>query len=299
MSKFVWGTFSVKDHRRPDAFVAEVMLYDRLVIPIPPDAKERLRWERRGWEPERLDMLLQILGDRAYTVEWDIERQATWRNHYEAGSELAHNLGDWAFQATRNVLTQGLPPHVTGIQVVPSYTSLDELRKDISLRNDQEGTLPVYGGAAVAILGHEFLVPDDPRCTHEQLIREAVDLSSDPAFRRKRDSFWHWQRKFFNDQSITDQSAIVAAIEEMRDLLDEEKKAVRKMRIHTGVQFACLIGSITLGVLAGPLTPIALGGAFLSVGQFAADRMLSNRDENVDKPVALLRDTRRHFGWER
>jgi hypothetical protein len=32
----LWGTFSVKDHLRERAFVAEVLLYDRLVIPRPP-----------------------------------------------------------------------------------------------------------------------------------------------------------------------------------------------------------------------------------------------------------------------
>ena len=36
MGKQVWGTFSVKDHCDPGAFVAEVMLYDRLVIPNHP-----------------------------------------------------------------------------------------------------------------------------------------------------------------------------------------------------------------------------------------------------------------------
>jgi hypothetical protein len=52
MSKQVWGTYSVKDHCDPNAFVAEVMLYDRLVIPVPPDDKERARWRKAGWQPE-------------------------------------------------------------------------------------------------------------------------------------------------------------------------------------------------------------------------------------------------------
>ncbi len=71
MSKQVWGTFSVKDHCDPSAFVAEVMLYDRLVIPRPPDERERSRWSEVGWHPDRLDVLLQILGERAYVVDWN------------------------------------------------------------------------------------------------------------------------------------------------------------------------------------------------------------------------------------
>ena len=40
MSRETWATFSVKDHCSEYAFVREVMLYDRLVIPIPPDAED-------------------------------------------------------------------------------------------------------------------------------------------------------------------------------------------------------------------------------------------------------------------
>jgi hypothetical protein len=32
----LWGTFSVGDHLRANSFVAELLLYDRLVVPVPP-----------------------------------------------------------------------------------------------------------------------------------------------------------------------------------------------------------------------------------------------------------------------
>lgn len=35
MAMQVWGTFSVNDHTRPNAFVREVLLFDRLVLPYP------------------------------------------------------------------------------------------------------------------------------------------------------------------------------------------------------------------------------------------------------------------------
>ena len=297
MSKQVWATFSVKDHCDPNAFVAEVMLYDRLVIPIPPDDQERTRWREAGWKPEHLDKLLEILGDRAYTVNWDGERQRRWKAQYEAGAEIAQVAGDWAFAATRTELTQGLPRHVTGIQVITHYTAIAELESDLRLRPTAEGEIPLYGGTALAIIGHEFLVPDDPRWTHEDLLREAVDLSSERTSRRKRASFWRWQREFLTDQGITDQSAIRDAFEEMQDLLEEEKALVRKKWARNGTQFAFLVGSVALGLLGGPLTAVAAGGAFVSVGQFVADRLLDEPNNAADKPVSLLRDIRKHFGW--
>lgn len=299
MGKQVWGAFSVKDHCTPNAFVAEVMLYDRLVIPVPPDDGERARWDEAGWQPARLEQLLDILGERANTVSWDAQRQQQWKNRFEAGTEIAQATGDWAFAATRSELTEGLPRNVTGIQAVTNYTSVQELERDFGLHSAGQGEIPLYGGTAVAVLGHEFLVPDDPRWTHADLLRAAVELSSERAFRRKRTSFWRWHREFLDDMGITDQSAIRDAVEEMHDLLEDEKAVIRRKRIRTGTQFAFLVGSVTLGMLGGPLSAMAVGGAFVSVGNFVADKLLEEPRDDTNKPVALLRDIQKRFGWER
>lgn len=298
MGKQVWGTFSVKDHCDPGAFVAEVMLYDRLVIPIPPDAGERARWDSQHWDPARLDTILEILGDRAFPVKWDASREASWRSRYEAGKSLSKETGKWAFAATRGVLTEGLPGHVTGIQAVANYTSLDDLQGDLGLTPIVPGALHLQMAETVAILGHKFLVPNDPRWTYKELLREAVQLSSERPFRRKRASFWRWQRSFYDDKEvITDTAAVSDAVEEMDDLLEEERALVRKQHIRTGSQFAFLLGSVALGLLGGPLTAVAVGGAFVSVGQFVTDKALEIKSDDVDKPVSLLRDVRKHFGW--
>jgi hypothetical protein len=143
MGKQVWGTFSVRDHCAPGAFVAEVLLYDRLVIPVPPDDQERERWRQEGWQPERLFQLAGILGDRAYLVKWDGDRQASWRNRYEAGKDLARRTGQEAFVATRSELTAGLPRNVTGIQAVANYTSIQELSDDLGLKTAAAGSVPL------------------------------------------------------------------------------------------------------------------------------------------------------------
>ena len=83
----------------------------------------------------------------------------------------------------------------------------------------------------------------------------------------------------------------------MQDLLEDEKAVIRRKNIKTGAQFAFLVSSITLGMLVTPLAPIAIGGAFLSVGKFIVDKLLENPGSDSDKPVSLLRDIRKHFGW--
>ena len=297
MSKQVWGTCSVKDHCDPRAFISEVMLYDRLVVPIPVDDNDRIRWTVNGWDPDRLDKVLEILGKRARTIPWDAEREAKWKKRYDARADIAAGTPDWAFAATRLVLTEDLPRFVTGVQVVSNYITVPEMETEIGLRPAGDNEIPLYGGSAVAIIGHEFFVPDDPNWTYEDLLKEAVELSSDTDAELKRRAFWRWQREFFNDQGITDQSSLDEAVAEMHDLIEREKERIRKKNIVTTLRYAMLAGSVTLGAIGGPLTAVALGTAFVSIGQFVTDRFAEGGIDGVDKPVCLVNDIQKHFGW--
>lgn len=57
----LWGTFSVKDHVKAGAFIAEVLMYDRLVIPIPPqrdaDDKEKTKEAEEEWERWKIEKM--------------------------------------------------------------------------------------------------------------------------------------------------------------------------------------------------------------------------------------------------
>jgi hypothetical protein len=307
MSREVWGTFSVSDHCASKAFVADVMLYDRLVVPVPPrnDQAEWQRWTTNAWNPERQQRLVEILRryDRVKTVEWDVPIQDLWSKRMEAGGMVAQQTAGYAFQATRTVLTMNLPPEVTGVESITAYPSLEEIEADLAIKKENNGVV-LPATAVTAVLGREFLVPDHPKMTDEKLLKEAVSLSSDATFRRKRAQFWRWQREFLGYDVVTDKKAISAAVEEMRELLEEEKSIVRKERIRTVARFAFLVGSVTLGMfgvgMAGvALAPMAkaLGGAFLSVGQFTAESLLKVNDQG-QRAAAMFHDAKRHFGWK-
>jgi hypothetical protein len=294
MAMQVWGTFSVKDHIKPAAFVTDVMLYDRLVIPVPPDDGERARWEKEGWQPGRLDALLLILGDRAVPVKWDQRRQGAWRTRYEAGRGVTQETPDYAFALSRTELTHGLPPHVTGVQAVPSFSSLDEAKTELGLRSPANEQL-VPGGAAVSILAHEFLVPHDPADRKDDCLRAAVEIASDPSYRRKRAAFWRWLREYFDDKNMCHPAAIRDAVEDMEALLDEQREIVRKTGVKTIAKYAFAIGgSIASFAAAGP-TALAFAGSFVSFGGFLADRLITEPEK--PRQVALLHDVRKHFGW--
>jgi len=61
VSRQRWGTFSVRDHVGPQPFAADVLMYERLILPYPADAEERSNWAKSGWEPDRLDAILDLL----------------------------------------------------------------------------------------------------------------------------------------------------------------------------------------------------------------------------------------------
>ncbi len=98
-----WGTFSVADHTLPYAFIADVLLYDKLVIPYPP-ADERKRWIKAGWKPDHLDDLLETLDDhgQARIVLWDSYKQEAFKDRFDAAQGMEQEIS--GYQITRFVL---------------------------------------------------------------------------------------------------------------------------------------------------------------------------------------------------
>ena len=303
MGRETWGTYSVRDHLVPRAFVADVLLYDRLVIPIPPPKpleeheREWTRWENEGWEPQRQMDLLNRVGSLAYPVPWGSTMRGEWERRWIAAKVAGESTTP--YQVTGGVLAAGFPANVTAVSAVATYPSREEFEHNVGLRpiDFEKGRL--YPGTAVcAALGREFLIPDpDDYRSGDDLLDAAVDLAGDSDFRQKRRNFWRWQREFIAD-GVTDQAAIDAAVTEMRELIEEEKGSVHQKKLRTVSMYAFTAASITLGLAGGPLTALAFGSAFLSVARFTADRLLEGQLPESQSSAALFYDARRHFGWD-
>jgi hypothetical protein len=72
--------------------VADVLLYDRLVIPVPPeeDAAERKRWRSRRWRPARQHDLLEILPrEQLIKVPWTGMHRQQWERDHKEQQQLA------------------------------------------------------------------------------------------------------------------------------------------------------------------------------------------------------------------
>jgi hypothetical protein len=200
MSQELWATYSVRDHKnwktdRSTArnLAADIMLYDRLVFPVPEDGRfpensgrpdvrgpvewvsnqaEYDRWKEMEWDPDDQHELLDILTPLTRKVSWNSTLQDKWRS--EAAGLVAQQLPDFAFVATRTLLTRDLPAYVTGVAAVgPAYRTIEEIERELSIRNASERTkLP--GGALATVLGWEFLTPDDDRLSCKKLLEKTV-----------------------------------------------------------------------------------------------------------------------------
>jgi hypothetical protein len=304
MSREVWGTFAINDHCVPHAFVADVMLYDRLVIPVPPDnltQEDKDLWA--GYDVARQQKLLRVLGDRARPVKWDQYRRASWKDRFDAAKSAAGETGPDAFRMSRMELTSGLPPNVTAVESVSTYQSYGEITSALKIKDTEKGML-VAPGAVTAVLGREFLIVDpEKEMDDTEVLKEAVALSSDSSYCRKRANYWRWQREFLNYEVFSDEKDLSAAVEEMHELVDEQNKEIRKSKLRTSSRFAFLVGAVTLGMFGPHMIPVAIspvglavGKAFISVGQFAAERLLQ-AGPGTSSPAALFCDFQKHFGW--
>lgn len=303
----IWGTFSVKDHVREGAFISEVLMYDKLVVPVPPrlgvgSAKDRMtsaqeweRWKMEGWDPARQTQLLGILGKLAMPVEWNRKWQDEWQSTFQksrsnVSEEIARRL---AFIVTGSVLLKLTPAMAEGVVAVTPYDSLEEIKQDLGIQarqftsEDQERSRHLPGSALTAIVGREFLVPEDADKDDFQLLADAVAVAKSDGYREARAALHTWLKKFLASGE-TDVVSIEAAVKDMENHLEALRKASARQKLWTGVR-RCLF----VGKTAAPLAPlpgamaVAVDGA-ISVGQYISNDLLSVPNPGVPHGALFL-----------
>jgi hypothetical protein len=270
MSRETWAVYSVRDHLSPYAFVTDVLLYDRIRVPVPTE-DDLDRWDQQGWKPDRQARLLEVLGDRAQPLEWDEDLRERWKSSFLAASKAAQQTAPDAFKMTRRLLVESLPRQVTGVDTVCAYRGWSELQEDAQLTELAEPTR--NPGLVAAAVAWDFAVPpqieEEPVGMSQELevLAAAIELSSRKDYRRNRRAYWRWAREF-SSGTVTGQAAIDEAVEELEELVDEQHELVHQVWLDRAVRTGFLVGTVTLGLLAGPLTPVAVAGAALGLGQF-------------------------------
>ena len=303
MTRERWGTFSVTDHNHRRAFIADVLLYDRLIIPYPPDDIQRKDWAKAGWAPGRLDWCLDILGDHAIRVPWTQEKREHFKTRYQAGQAARFDTDHLAharethldpLHLTRLLLTQDflpeLPKDVSKVWVMPAYPSLDEFKKDLpfDVEKEQERRQKLQ-----CALSHRFLVPTGIFQSHYRLLKKAVQLADDDDFKGHRADFYKWQ-----EDVIEQDISVENAVKEMEKHLEKLNEIVRKAKIKVYWKFAFTIIPIGLAGIGAVLatSPLAIplfgAGALVSIAKFAKFDRNPEYQVSEHATAVMFHDTR-------
>lgn len=317
MTKELWATYSVIDHLQPRYLALDVMLFDRLVFPVPQKPriegnptqigdviweKDPAAWEHwEQWQPEAQKKVLEVLEPVLRKVHWG-PQNAKSPSFKTASAALADQaLPDYAFRATRTTLTRDLPAHVDGVAAMgPAFRSFAEAETALGLRRiGMRQVLP--GGALSLALGWKFIAPDLQQKGIDDLalLKETVSfVTGDRQFRERRTDFIEHQARFLRSGQ-TDAESVNTAIKNMHELIYEVQDASKKLPLGTILQDVCQVVPIvaTLGAALdnGVGIPLATTAAFCWFAGLSVNEWFTEKPERNHDPSAFIFDARQHF----
>jgi hypothetical protein len=326
MSRLIWGCYSVADHLEPRAFVADLLLYDRLVIPTPSD-DDVARWEER-WDPERQARLLGILGGFAERVEWTEalreQFQSEWSpanaalyiddaSAYGATLGPAQGACEDPYMVSRRIITEQLGGKVAeergDVRAVAVYAKPDRFDREWRLT----GTLPFLRRktraepgalrevATPAVLERQRLaklvvtrlvVPDEGH-SDEEVLRRTVDLVSRNDVWERRAAF-HQLIASLDAERLRDET-VIGEVEDLLNAFNESvRRHTRKQQARLAVQVLTTMEGVA-GLWAPPVT--AAAGPTTAIGEAAIERHWPSDTPQAQQAqlgaVALLAEAQR------
>lgn len=290
-----WGSLSVADHKDVRALVANVLLYDRLVIPMyteSDDRDERAYWETKGWDPDGQLARRKQLGELAVECAWDKNRRQSYIDRYKAALQLnAEANGE---MITRWLLTENkdyqLPPGVNHADVFVAYNSKQSAQEEIPQTKVEFGALNEESRIGL-LIAHDLGVPDIDN--PDVALREAISLAKELEFRNKRADLYDFQMTCLN-RGMSAKAVVSELRDRNRELIEYLKKQGVPLRKKAGFMLAQTLLSAIGGVFIDPLAAI---GGLITIWQFAAiDAHPNMQLPNRLAPVAAFHDIEDKLG---
>jgi hypothetical protein len=271
MSNERWGAFSVIDHIDAAALAADVLLYDRLLLPVPPNKTEADRWQKHAWQPELQKQRLDLLGDLAEPIQWNDDRQRMYEQEMNRLREAGLKVN--GYQLTGMMIAQ----EPRDVDVVGAYHSSVAFHADYPDESDL--SKQAYVGY---LLGQRFAVPKgDP----EEALKKAVKVAKLPEFRGHRLELYDWQRQ------IVEKSLPPAdAVKRMEDLLRNYNLCVEKAVKDVYYKFGFTVAGVILALAGAPASPLTAGGALLTMARFAKMDTKPAINAGPNAPAAMFHD---------
>ena len=329
MSRQLWGCYAVNDHLQHNAFVADVLLFERLVIPVPPqNDPESLQPWKENWQSDEQRKLLDILGGIAYEVPWSSVLRDKFQEEWSASlatnqldmladeeRRFPGNVSPEAAIVSRTLVSKDLAEKVLDqpdVQALAVYADPLKFDKEwyfsskwpfAGRRKWAVADKPYYEvekaepadeyGLAKLLVAH-FAIPATPGRSGQDLLKEAVDLASEPEMVTWRKGYHAWiadmaPRGLSNETLVREMKEHVSAY---------NAAATRKKRVVVATQSATVLGAsagMSSAIVGGPPLGIAAAFPFAVVGDVVAKRLQGNNPQESIAAGALLAEAAKAF----
>jgi hypothetical protein len=275
-----WGSLSVEDHVDTKALVANVLLYDRLIIPEWTD--DLVRWDAKGWDPGLQRDRVRRLGELAVRRPWNAERRQVFQDRFKQLDAEQRDVEQIAMAISRRILADEPVNEAAGrtVTVVPAYNSKAAAMADFGAEGKAQ-ELTKHGWA----FGRRLALPDIP---DDEALDRAIALSLDPGFRRKRERLFDWQ-----DEARADGWSPDTSVEKLKQYVDEYNAQVAEAsgKVRWRFAFTLFAGAMAF---AGPIG--AAAGFIASLVQFAKLDQRVDIPGAVPQPVLMFHDIENALG---
>jgi hypothetical protein len=306
MSRQLWGCYAVNDHLRPRAFVADVLLFERLVIPVPPQDDDQAQKAWESWEPGKQQKLLKILGGIARQVPWSSKFRHAFAQEWravDAATDLAladearkpafpGGVSPEAAAVTRMLLSKDLTdkvlnqPDVLALAVYADPLNFDKewffsrawpfvghRRRPVPDQPafEVETAAPVDEYGLAKMLVACLAIPEEPGFSDEDMLKKAVDIAGESDMIDWRQSYHAWIADMAH-RGLSNKTLV----REMNELIKAYNSAAKKKKRATITrQSATVVGGgvgMSAGIWGGPLA-VAAGVPVATIGDVVANRV--------------------------
>ena len=306
--------------------MADVLLYDKLIVPVPDGEDEVTRWRALNRNPDLQHELLDIVGDLGVAIPWSIERAGEWARRYTgdpgpageaavrddvaqavatdiqaiaasraaAAEAGAPDLDDPAFLLTRQVLADEFGSRKDRA-IVARIPRVDEVEavvaygsyQDFSNERGNVVNEMAPGGQPVYTFEWSFFVPSSSERTDQDLLREAVELAHADEIIRWRAAVQQWRR-----DSILSGISDDTALANMEALITDYRRAATRRRIEVRSRWGLAVAAAAATAAAVFVPPLGIPAAVFGLGSLIPSHNIPKRLE----AAAMFYEARRRFG---
>ena len=237
-----WAAFSVKAHRDLGSLAADVLLYDRIILPVPENDAEYDRWVLAKWAPDKLAPLVVQAAGHIIAVPWTAQLQQEWKTRWDAmkalNKEVSYGLTGVIYAsyppAWQEISASLLPGEQPGRKpsLMAGFQSPAEAQAELGLgtvglakKETEPGVREVDRVVALNVrrMVYEPDIPDP-----EERFLAAVSLAEKDRFQKARRNLFDWEDALYTDGWAPEEveKELPRLEEAYRDAVREENKDI-------------------------------------------------------------------------